>query len=55
MVTLFLISKDPYVKLTIGSLKYRSKTHKSGGKHPFWGDVFQVPVNALPKNLLMKV
>jgi hypothetical protein len=44
MVNLSFINQDPYVYLTIGTRKYKSKPHTSGGKTPFWIDTFQVPV-----------
>ena len=41
--------------LTIGSRKYKSKSHKSGGKTPYWVDTFEVPAIMSPSELQMKV
>ena len=33
---------DPYVVIEVGSNKFRSKTHNSGGKIPSWYDAFNM-------------
>ncbi len=42
-MVIYSLSKDPYVIIFIGNRKYRSKTHKGGGKRPIWTDVFEIP------------
>jgi len=32
---------DPYVKLVIGPVVFRTKTKDSAGKHPNWSDIFE--------------
>lgn len=33
---------DPYVKLELGSQRYKTKTHNNAGKHPSWYDIFEM-------------
>ena len=37
--TEFLTKMDPYVILKCEGMTKRTKTHESGGKHPFWNEV----------------
>ena len=41
----FVKIKDPYCMITIGTQKYRTKTHEDGGKSPAWNESFIHRVN----------
>lgn len=37
-------SMDPFVLVTIGGVKERTKTHIGGGKNPKWGEVLKFKI-----------
>ena len=38
------ITMDPYVEITHREDQFKTSIHKGGGKHPVWGDEFQINV-----------
>ena len=46
---------DPYVVIEYRGTKYKTRTHQSGGKNPFWNQEFQLSVGAIGDDLTIKV
>jgi len=36
---------DPYLNISVGNYKFKTKTHWYGGKHPKWNDSFNFNYN----------
>jgi len=47
--------QDPYCKLHVGSEKYKTKTHKKGGKTPVWDQAFIFTLKSTKHNELLHI
>ena len=47
--------QDPYVVISLGASKLRSKTHNNGGKEPVWNQTFSFELNGTESTFLAQV
>lgn len=48
-------SMSPYITITFGEKKYKTKVHDSGGKKPKWSDEFTMDVQDASQEIVLRV